>query len=195
MKNIYTATFSAFLLAGTAIASSPTSARPMTAEDLATLKRVGAPAVSADERWTAFSVTETDPESYERATALYLLDLTKANAAPVRIADQVKASEHDPAFSPDSKTLYYLSDASGSEQLWNVNISLDGKAGTPVQASDLKTDIAGFKLSPAGGKIAVWGDIAKNCPTFGCDEENSGDGNRAEPGPGTGRAYTDDDRS
>tara|TARA_R110000772_G_scaffold12128_14_gene37366 strand:- start:852 stop:2855 length:2004 start_codon:yes stop_codon:yes gene_type:complete len=157
----------------------------MAAEDLATLKRLGTPAVSPNEKWTTFDVTETDPESYERSTALYLLDLTKPNAVPIRIADKADASEHSPAFSADGNMLYYLSDANESEQLWQIAITAEGQKGEPVQASDLKADIAGFKLSPEGSKIAIWGDIAKNCPTFGCDE----DGNRALPGPGTGREY------
>lgn len=189
MRNLSKASWLALLTAGTILTAPLASARPMTAEDLATLKRLGSPVVSPDEKWTVFDVTETDPESYERSTALYLLDLTKPSAVPVRIADKAGASEHSPAFSADGKRLYYLSDASKSEQLWQVTISADGQIGNPVQASDLKADIAGFKLSPAGGKIAVWGDIAKECPTFGCSEEDGGDGNRALPGPGTGREY------
>ncbi len=172
----------ALLLTGTAL---PTlaSARPMTVEDLATLKRMGSVAVSPDEKWAVYDITETEPESYERSSALYLLDLDTTNAVPTRIADQAGKSEHSPAYAPDG-SLYYLSDASGSEQLWHADIA-SGKVGQPVQASELKADIAGFKLSPSGDKIAVWGDIAKDCPTFGCDDE----GNRAEPGPGTGRVY------
>jgi len=189
MRNLSKASWLALLTAGTILTAPLASAGPMTAEDLATLKRLGSPEISPDEKWAAFGVTETDPKSYERATALYLLDLTKPSAVPVRIADKAGASEHSPAFSADGQRLYYLSDASKSEQLWQVTISADGKAGEPVQASDLKADIAGFKLSPAGSKIAVWGDIAKACPTFGCSEADGGDGNRALPGPGTGREY------
>ncbi len=176
-------------MAGTLLSNPIASAKPMTAQDLATLKRVGAPTISQDENWIAFGVTETDPESYERSTALYLLDLTTPNAAPVRIADKAGASEHSPSFSADGKTLYYLSDASKSEQLWQIAINQGGQEGEPVQASDLKTDIAGFKLSPKGDKVAIWGDIAKKCQTFGCGETEGGDGNNALPGPGTGREY------
>lgn len=161
----------------------------MTAEDLATLKRVGSVAISPDEKWSAFGVTETDPQSYERSAGLYLLDLTKPKAVPVRIADKADASEHSPAFSADGKTLYYLSDASKSEQLWRVAITTGGQEGEPAQSSALKTDIAGFKLSPKGNKVALWGDIAKQCPTFGCDKAEGGDGNKALIGPGTGREY------
>ncbi len=156
----------------------------MAAEDLATLKRIGSVTVSPDEKWAAFDVTETDPESYDRSSALYLLALDKANAPPVRIADKPEKGEHSPAFAADG-SLFYLSDASGAQQLWHINITSTGKSGEPVQASDLKADIAGFKLSPTGEKIALWGDIARDCPTFGCET----DGNRAEPGPGTGREY------
>ncbi|VAV97145.1 Alanyl dipeptidyl peptidase [hydrothermal vent metagenome] len=187
MKKITKTSFAALLIAGSAF-STPAIANPMTAEDLATLKRMGTPTVSPSEKWVAFDVTETAPETYDRSSALYLLDLSKSNQSPSRIADMPGESEHSPAFSVDGKSIYFLSDASGSEQLWRVDLS-DGMVGKPIQASDLKADIAGFKLSPTGDNIAIWGDIAKNCPTFGCDEADGGDGNRAEPGPGTGREY------
>lgn len=189
MKNITKASCLALFMTGALLSTPIASARSMTAEDLATLKRVGSVTVSPDEKWTAFGVTETDPESYERSTALYLLDLTKTNAPPIRIADKAGASEHSPAFSKDGTTLYYLSDSSGSEQLWRVAISAGGQEGEPVRASNLKADIAGYKLSPKGSKIAVWGDIARSCTTFGCDDAGDHDGNNALPGPGTGREY------
>ena len=180
----FTKTLTAALLVTGAVIPAIATARPMTAEDLATLKRMGSVAVSPDEKWAVFDVTETDPESYARSSALYLLALDKSEAAPVRIVDQPDKSEHSPAFAADG-SLYYLSDASGSEQLWHSGISSAGTTGKPERASDLKADIAGFKLSPDGEKIALWGDIARDCQTFGCDAG----GNRAEPGPGTGREY------
>ncbi len=187
MKKITKISIAALLIAGS-VFSTQAIAKPMTAEDLATLKRMGTPTVSPSEKWVAFDVTETVPETYDRSSALYLLDLSKSNQAPIRIADTADKSEHSPAFSVDEKSIYFLSDASGSEQLWHVKLG-DGGVGKPVQASDLKADIAGFKLSPTGDKIAIWGDIARDCSTFGCDEAGGGDGNKAEPGPGTGREY------
>ncbi len=178
-------------LCALAIASAPftlsaeVAARPMTEVDLATMKRLGAPTVSADGKWAAYQVTSTDADSFERSTRLYLLRLDSENAQPIAVADHDGADEHSPSFAPDGSALYYLSDRSGSEQLWHVPLSGDGSAGTPVQASDLKADIAGYHIAPNGTRVAVWGDIAKNCPTFGCDD----DGNRADDGLGTGREY------
>ena len=183
MTNLTRTLTAALLVTGTIFPTIAT-ARPMTAEDLATLKRMGSVAVSPDEKWAAFDVTETDPESYARSSALYLLALGKPEALPVRIVDKPEESEHSPAFAEDG-SLYYLSDASGSEQLWHSDISATGTTGEPMRASDVEADIAGFKISPDGEKVALWGDIARDCPTFGCES----DGNRAEPGPGTGREY------
>lgn len=176
--------FTAALLVTSTIFPAMAAARPMTAQDLATLKRMGSVTVSPDENWAVFDVTETAPETYERSSALYLLDLSSTDAAPVRIFDQPDKSEHSPAFAPDG-SLYYLSDASGSEQLWHADVTAGDGDATPVQASALQADVSGFKLSPKGDKIALWGDIARDCPTFGCADS----GNRAEPGPGTGREY------
>ncbi|MEP3226563.1 MAG: S9 family peptidase [Parasphingorhabdus sp.] len=189
MKNLSKTSTVALVLTGALFSTSIASARPMTAQDLATLKRLGSVAVSSDEKWAAFDVTQTDPDSYKRSTGLYLLNLSKPNAPPLRIADKPDSSEHSPSFSIDGTKLYYLSDSSGSEQLWQTKIAKEGSVGEASQVSDLKADIAGFKLSPNGDRVAIWGDISKDCPTFGCDKEEEGNSNQSLPGPGTGREY------
>src|SRR5690606_22012382 len=60
-------------------------AAPMTAQDLVTMPRLGAPVASADGRFAIYSVTTTDPESYARTTALYLRDLAAPQAKAVAL--------------------------------------------------------------------------------------------------------------
>ena len=157
--------------------------RPMTAQDLVTLKRVGAPAVSPDGQTVVFQQTDTDPASYKRTPGLWRVP-AKGGAA-VRIADLPDAGESAPAFSPDGKRLYFISGQSGRDQVWFLDLT--DPAAAPVQASDFKADVAGFLLSPNGQRVLVWGDVARDCPTLGCDS----DGDTSQPGPGTGRLYRD----
>ena len=143
--------------AGAALASalaSPAFARPMTATDLATMRRLAAPAVSPDGRWAVYQLSETDLAANKRLNDLWLLDLRTKGAAPVKIASAADKSEHDPRFSPDGKYLYYISNASGSDQLWRV--ALPG--GAPEQMTRLSTDVAGYAPSPSGDRVAIWGD-------------------------------------
>jgi dipeptidyl aminopeptidase/acylaminoacyl peptidase len=182
MRNFLTS--SAIALAA-ALPTTHADARPMTEQDLVTLKRIASPDVSPDGKWVVYQQTDTDPASLKRSTGLRLLDLSKPDAAPATIADTADANESSPAFAPAGDSIFYLSGASGSDQVWRIDPRSPGAA--PVLVTDFKADVAGFRLSPDGRKLLVWGDIANDCPTFGCDS----DGNSALPGPGTGRHYRD----
>ena len=157
--------------------------RAMNVQDLLTLKRVAAPVASPDGAWVVWQQTDTDPATLKRTPGLWRMPL-KGGAAE-RIADLPDAGESAPAFSPDGQRLYFLSGKSGSDQLWVLDLKTPGAS--PVQASDFKTDIAGFLLSPDGKRVLVWGDTARDCTTLGCAQ----DGDTSKPGPGTGRHYRD----
>jgi dipeptidyl aminopeptidase/acylaminoacyl peptidase len=170
----------AALALGTAL-SPPTSARPMTETDLVTMKRLAAPALSPDGKLAVYQLRETDMEANKGRTDLYLLTVDDKTAAPIKIASKPDKNEHDPVFAPDGTAIYYISDESGSDQIWRYTLSTK----TTSQVSNFKTDVGGFKIAPDGKAFAFWGDIARDCDDFGCDK----DGDRSKPGPGTGRAY------
>ncbi|WP_338467213.1 S9 family peptidase [Novosphingobium sp. ZN18A2] len=178
-------------------ATAHAEAAPMSAQDIVTLPRLGGVAVSPDGRTAAYVVTTTNPETYERTRSLRIVALN-AKGTPVRALPWDGVS--DPAFAPDG-SLYLLSThAPGTDaadgattQVWAIPAariaSADASEAIPaIQVTAFKADVAGFKLSPNGKRIAVWGDIARDCPTFGGCKD---DGNTALPGPGTGRLYKD----
>ena len=156
-------------------------ARPMTETDLVMMKRLSAVAASPDGMMLAYQLRETDLEANKGKTDLYMLKLGTTGAQPVMFASRPDKNEHDPAFAPDGKSIFYISNESGSDQIWRYDIA----SATTSQASDFKTDVSGFKMSPDGLKFAIWGDIARNCMEFGCAK----DGDTSKPGPGTGREY------
>ena len=156
-------------------------ARPMTETDLVMMKRLSAVAASPDGMMLAYQLRETDLEANKGKTDLYILKLGTTGAQPVMFASKPDKNEHDPAFAPDGKSIFYISNESGSDQIWRYDIS----SATTTQASNFKTDVSGFEIAPDGLKFAIWGDIARNCMEFGCAK----DGDTSKPGPGTGREY------
>ena len=168
-------------------------APPMSAEDLVTLPRLGAPAVNAAGTLAVYTVTVTDPETLKRSPRHYLIDLAKPGAAPVALDLGIRAS--DLAFGADG-AVYFLSsehpDGEGAEargRVWRIGLGKDGAAGQPqLVAGFPDTSIAGFKLAPDGSRIAVWGEIPRTCQTFGCADAKPA----YLPGPGTGRLYDGD---
>jgi dipeptidyl aminopeptidase/acylaminoacyl peptidase len=196
MRNL--TAFGALIAAATALSATPLAAQdvpgvtapPMSAQDLVTLPRLGAPAVNAAGTLAVYSVTVTDPATLKRSPTHFVIDLTKPGAAPVQLALPIRGS--DITFGADGQ-LYFLSsehpEGEGVEprgRVWRAALSKDGTLGQPqLVAGFPHADIAGFKLAPNGSAIAVWGEIPRDCPTFGCADAKP----KHLPGPGTGRLY------
>ncbi len=168
-------------LAAAAILQAPAAfARPMTAVDLASMRRLASPSVSLDGRWAVYQLSETDLEANRRRNDLWLLDLRTKGAQPVRIASAPDKNEHDPRFSHDGRWIYYLSNASGSEQVWRVAVP----GGTPEQVTSLATDVAGYSIAPSGDRLAIWADRNLACQDFNCTSLPP-----AQQGRGSARVY------
>jgi dipeptidyl aminopeptidase/acylaminoacyl peptidase len=172
------------LLAGLAVlafAQAPAAyARELTATDVATMRRIGAPTVSEDGRWLAYQLRETDLEGNRGRIDLWLADLRAPDAAARRIGSTAEHNEHDPSFSADGRWLYFLSGASGSEQLWRVAVA----GGEAERVTDLGTDIAGYAIAPTGDRLAIWGDRDLLCTDFDCEDVPA-----APEGQGSARVY------
>jgi dipeptidyl aminopeptidase/acylaminoacyl peptidase len=188
MKTISLSWAAAPLAFAFAVPAFAQQAAPFSPQDLVTLGRLGGTAVSPDGKSAAIIVTRTDPDTLKRTSALQLIALDgRAQGAPIW------PGASDPAYGPDG-SLYFLAsappglvaDEDAKTQVYRIPASPKAEAGTPrttllefQKVTNFKTDVAGFKLSPDGKRIAVWGDIARDCPTFGCDS----DGNTALPDP------------
>jgi len=155
---------------------------PLTARDLVTMPRLGAPTVTPSGGFALYSVARTDPETYRRTPTHYLLDLTVPGAVPVEI--DLGLAGFSLSFGPDS-FLYFLSydvfDDEKPEQsrLWRVALEANGNVTGPFLVADVAgTDIAGYSVAPTSDRVALWSEIARDCPQLACEHkaEQSGSG-------------------
>ena len=153
------------LLVATAAAAvlvpSAAAARPMTATDMHMMRRMGAPSVSPDGRFAIFSLSTTDLAANKRDNVIHILDLRRPGAAPQPLAGMTKGA-HDATFDPDGG-IWYLAPVGDQEQLFRMTVG-----GRPVQMSDLKGDISGFKISADGSRLVLWADRDLRCRDFAC---------------------------
>ena len=185
------------LLLAAPLTAQPPARQPMTAQDLVTMPRLGAPSVSPDGKWTVYPVTETDPVTYKRTTALWVRALDNAAAKPVKISGLDGGS--DARFAQDG-WLYFLADGAAApdrsgdgkatSQVWRARLGADGAASSKEQVTDFATGVSGFAVAPTGNRIAVWAEVARDCASFGCPDK---DAKGHLPGPGSGRLYRSQD--
>ncbi|HEX8216332.1 MAG TPA: S9 family peptidase, partial [Allosphingosinicella sp.] len=165
------------MLSALALAPAAASARPMTATDLASMRRIAAPSVSPDGRWLVYQLRETDLAANRGRTDLWLLDMATPGAQPFRLMTSPEFNESSPVFSVLG--VYFISNRSGVDQLW-----LKRGRETPEQLTDVPGGISGFSLSPAGDRIAIWADRNMACADLACANVPA-----AEQGRGSARVY------
>lgn len=117
---------------------------PFSVRDMLAMERIADPQVSPDGRRVAFTVWRADLAANRGHTSIQLTDFQKKPSFVVN--PFAEADDANPRWSPDGKTLYFLSTRSGSQQVWKT--SPPYKKPTPV--TDLPLDVGVFEVSPDG---------------------------------------------
>ena len=168
------------LIAAAAALAIPTlaDARPMTAEDMHLMHRLGAPEVSPDGRTALFTISQTDLKANKRNNPLYLLDLTKRGATPQPIEVLANTNANSAVWGPDG-AIYFMMKAGDRDQLHRMT-----RGDAPQKISDFGADISGFRIAPSGDRVIVWADRPLLCTNLACAA-----GTQTSKGPGSGSVY------
>ncbi len=153
---------------------------PFTVEDLVVLKRVSDPQLSGDGRYLAYVQRETDLEANKGRTSLWLLDL-KGGGGPARLTDG-KSNDSSPRWAPDSRTLYFLSERSGSSQVWRLSAAL----GAAQRVTDYPLDVGSLKVSPRADLLALSMAVFPECADLACTRTRL---DAAQKSKASGRVY------
>lgn len=140
------------------------AAKPLDVEILVRLDRVSEPTLSPDGRLVAYALRETDFENNRGISSIWLVPADGSRPARRLTAKGSNASQ--PRFSPDGKSLYFLSNRSGTQQLWRL--PLDG--GEAIQLSDFPLDVGSMR-SPKGDAVALSFEVFTACDTLACSKE------------------------
>src|SRR5947207_12107864 len=121
--------------------------------DLYRLKTVASPAVSPDGKWIAYSVKTTDLAATTARTSLWRVDADGSNGRRLTSGD---ADDTSPLFSPDGRSLAFLSTREGGEaQLW----VLPTAGGEAAKVTGFPGGIDGPLFSQDGSKLAIKADV------------------------------------
>ena len=157
--------FASALLAAAAISAfaQDSSKHPITFTDMIGMHRVAEPQISSDGKWVAYTVTTPDMDANRGASNIWIV--STAGGAEM----QLTRSGHDssPVWSPDGKTLAFLSSRNGSSQVYLL--SMDGGEAHPLTKLSTGADIV--KWSPDGKTLAFTSSVYPDCKDDDCNSK------------------------
>src|SRR5271169_5273765 len=123
------------------------AAQPFSVQDLVRLDRISEVAAAPDGKRVAYTLRTTDIEANKGRTAIWVLDVRKRDTAPARLTD-LAANSTSAQWSADGRFVYYLSNRSGSMQVWRA-----APGGEPLQITNLPLDVGTFRIAPKSDRV------------------------------------------
>jgi dipeptidyl aminopeptidase/acylaminoacyl peptidase len=133
----------------------------ITFEDLMRMQRVHEPQISPDGKWVAYTVTTPDLEANRNNHNIWLV--ATAGGAAVQLTRSGR--DTSPVWSPDGKTLAFLSARSGESQVYLL--AMDGGEARALTSLSTGADIV--KWSPDGKTIAFTSAVYPDCKDDECN--------------------------
>ena len=130
---------------------------PLTFDDLAAMRRLGAPKVSPDGKWVAYDASSIDLPGNVRKSAIYLVPA--GGGASRKITDGAKQDEQ-PDWSPDGRIIAYVSNRQGDpKQVWLYDVA----AGKSTKLTNLPGGAHDVKWLPNGSGLVFVSDVFPDC--------------------------------
>jgi dipeptidyl aminopeptidase/acylaminoacyl peptidase len=136
--------------------------KPIGFDDFIRVKRATDLQLSPDGTMIAFVITVMDKAANRGSSDIWIVP--SRGGEPRRLTSS-PAADMDPRWSPDGRTIAFISTRSGSPQIWTI----DPKGGEAVQLTRLSTGASGVVWSPSGTHLAFASSVFPDCPD---DESN-----------------------
>jgi dipeptidyl aminopeptidase/acylaminoacyl peptidase len=121
-----------------------------TIDDLISLKRVGAPALSPDGKLVTYTVRETNWQDNLYKTEIWIADTQTGATRQLTNSMSASKSSSTPAWSPDGRLVAFSSDRSDKRQIYLI----DPNGGESEKLTSNEDSVGPFKWSPDGKSIA-----------------------------------------
>ncbi len=136
--------------------------KPFDVDALLAIRRASDPQLSPDGRTVAFTVASMEVATNKRVRQIYTVPLGGGSPAPLT----QEGNNERARWSPDSRRIAFISDRSGSSQVW----TMDASGANPRQITSLATEAGGVLFSPDGKTLVFTSEVYPDCPDAACNQ-------------------------
>ncbi|MBK9171310.1 MAG: S9 family peptidase [Bryobacterales bacterium] len=136
--------------------------QPFDANALLRLSRISDPQLSPDGRTVVFVVQTMDLANQARPRQIYSIPLV--GGVPRQLTRD--GNNDRPRWTPDSKTIAFVSDRGGGSQIWMMDALGDNQR----QFTNIATEAGGVMVSPTGTHVLFTSDVYPQCASAECNQ-------------------------
>lgn len=136
--------------------------RPITFDDLMKVERISDPAVSPDGRWVAYVEGRVDFDANKITKHIWLIPTAGGES---RQLTQGEGSDTRPRWSPDGKSLAFISTRGGKSQIWTI--PTNGGEAEPL--TSIPTEADGLVGSDRGDSWLFTSQVYPDCSDEDCN--------------------------
>src|SRR5580704_1594435 len=136
---------------------------PFDVQALLKIARISEPQLSPDGKTVAFTVQTVDLDQNTKPKQIYVVPTD--GGTPRQITTQGTDNQR-PQWTPDSKSIVFISNRNGSAQVWIMKA--DGSDAR--QVTNLSTEAGGVLISPDGKKVLFTSQVYPDCPDDACNK-------------------------
>lgn len=162
MKQITLRLFLPFLLAAAALPVFSQARHPLTFNDLMKVQRISDPQVSPDGQWIAYVMSTPDLGANKMVSHIWRVAL--AGGEPQQLTHGAD-SDSRPRWSPDSKSIAFISSRTGESQIWII--PADG--GEAHQLTHIATEADGVTWASNAGTLLFTSEVYPECRNESCN--------------------------
>jgi dipeptidyl aminopeptidase/acylaminoacyl peptidase len=157
----------------------PQGPHPFTVRDMVRMERLTEPQPSPDGRQVVFSRRTYDWDSNKTTINLWIVGIDGRGLRPLTSA---AARDGGAQWSPDGRTIAFVSNRGGSSQIWTI----DPTGGEAIQLTRFPLDVENVRWSPDGTRLAFSAEVYPDCADFACTADRD---KALADDPATGRIY------
>ncbi len=151
------------ILAAAALPALARAKHALTFDDLMKVQRISDPQVSPDGKWIAYVVSTPDLDANKMVSHIWRVPL--AGGEPQQLT-RGSDSDSRPRWSPDSKSLAFMSSRSGEEQVWLIRA--DG--GEARQLTHISTEADGVTWAANAPTLLFTSEVYPDCHDEACNK-------------------------
>ncbi len=137
--------------------------RPMNFEDLMKIQRLSDPQISPDGRWIVYTQRTVDLAANSSASHLWLVPASGGEPRQLTF----EGSNRRARWSPDGKSLAFISSRGGSSQVWILPM----EGGEPRKLTSISTDADGVTWAAKGDNLLFTSSVYPDCPDDACNKQ------------------------